>query len=1221
MAHSKAGVEIHPRAGELDLVAPALAEAMADACPDAHFSAGEPRAALCYGSIFQHVAVGILRTSISGLILEANPYVCRMFGYPSAELCGRVTRELTYPEDRDKHDHLRLQLLAGEIGHFSAEKRFLRNDGSVIWINRTVTVARDAANEEPYLIQVMEDISVRKGSEAQFERMRRAREVMAACNRVLAHATDEAQMLAQMCRIAVEAGGYRQSWIGLVTGDEKCPVQVAAFAGYSPGTRPMSSPAVWSDDGRYLGKMAEVVARGELAIERDILGDPRYAQLRPRARAFGLGSSLTLPLACGGRIFGGFEFNAREVDAFDADEIAMLTGLAADIAFGISALRTRLAHDAAQTQAHASELRFRAAFDQAAVGIVYTSLDGRFLQVNRKFCDMLGYCEAELIGRSATDIHHPDDRDKGSQYRSLMWRGEVQNFTEEKRYLRKDGSVLWTRRTVSLARDADGEPMYFIRVIEDITDQVLAAQRRDMEHAVAAVLTESPSLESAMPQLLRIVCEGQGWACGLYWWWDCPAELLRCAEVWHVGGREVEQFVEASIAGTNEAPAWVGKAPGTMTGGLVRSVWTTGAPVWISDAATRPGFRRGTFAAQADLHCAFGFPILAGERPLGVMEFYSRDIKEPDEELLRVVQALGRQIGQFIQRKEAERALRLSEERYRDMFESSPLPMWVRDDATRTLLTVNQAAVDHYGYSREEFLGMRISDLWDPTEREAYEQEHFDRTDAEINVSKRRHVTKDGRTIDVEVTSRAFDLDGRRMRLTLLNDVTERLRAEEKLRQLAHFDTLTGLPNRVLFYDRLRHALAQAKRNGWITGVMFMDVDRFKNINDTLGHDVGDQLLRQVSQRLSGSVRAADTVGRLGGDEFAIVLSNLTSADDASVVAEKIMAHFNQPFRLDGSEIFVTTSIGITLYPKDGLEQDVLLKNADAAMYRAKEAGRNTYQYYTPEMSARASTLLMLEGALRKALERDEFLLHFQPKASVATGNITGVEALLRWRHPERGLVSPAEFIPVLEETGLIVQASEWVLNAVCAQLAAWKGAGVRQVPVAVNLSARQFLARDLGATIKRILEHHGVSPSLIELEITESSLMVNPVEATRTLEYLKSLGVSLSIDDFGTGYSSLGYLKRFPLDALKIDRSFVRDITTDSNDATITLAVISMAHSLGLKVIAEGVENAEQLAFLAKHGCDQIQGYYLARPLPADECTRALVERRRLNIAPAGQA
>jgi EAL domain-containing protein (putative c-di-GMP-specific phosphodiesterase class I) len=330
-------------------------------------------------------------------------------------------------------------------------------------------------------------------------------------------------------------------------------------------------------------------------------------------------------------------------------------------------------------------------------------------------------------------------------------------------------------------------------------------------------------------------------------------------------------------------------------------------------------------------------------------------------------------------------------------------------------------------------------------------------------------------------------------------------------------------------------------------------------------------------------------------------------------VAQKIMKNFNAPFRLSGSEIFVTTSIGITLYPNDGVEPDALIKNADAAMYRAKEEGRNTYRYYTPDMSARALRLLTLEGSLRRALERDEFLLHYQPKAAVAGGAITGVEALLRWRHPERGLVPPAEFIPVLEETGLIVRASEWVLDAVCRQLVQWKHAGIDPVPVAVNLSAREFLAPDLGSTISRILRTHGLDPSLLELEITESSLMVNPHEAARTLEYLKRLGVGLSIDDFGTGYSSLSYLKRFPLDALKVDRSFVRDIPSDANDAAITLAVISMAHSLGLKVIAEGVENAAQLAFLAQHGCDQVQGYYLARPVAAQACTELLKAGRHL--------
>ena len=418
----------------------------------------------------------------------------------------------------------------------------------------------------------------------------------------------------------------------------------------------------------------------------------------------------------------------------------------------------------------------------------------------------------------------------------------------------------------------------------------------------------------------------------------------------------------------------------------------------------------------------------------------------------------------------------------------------------------------------------------------------------------------------------------------------------------------------MLFYDRLRQVLAQARRNQWTVGVMLIDVDRFKNVNDTLGHAVGDQLLQQVAERLRRSVRAGDTVGRLGGDEFAVVLSNLANSQDANLVAQKVMSSFTDPFRLEGSaEIYVTGSIGITLFPDDSTDQDTLIRNADAAMYRAKDAGRNAYRFYTPEMNARAHDLLSMESSLRRALERREFLLYYQPKVNVGTGAIVGVEALLRWRHPQRGLVAPGEFMPVLEETGLIVPVGVWVIEAVCAQIAQWRGAAIEPKSVAINLSARQFMDKDLGATIQRILAEHDIGADHIEFEITESSLMANTEESTRALEFLDQLGVGLAIDDFGTGYSSLGYLKRFALDALKIDRSFVRDLTTSPDDATITRAVISMAHSLGLKVVAEGVETEAQLAFLAEHGCDEFQGYYFSRPLPAEECGQWLAEGRTL--------
>ncbi|MGC2518185.1 MAG: PAS domain S-box protein [Burkholderiales bacterium] len=441
----------------------------------------------------------------------------------------------------------------------------------------------------------------------------------------------------------------------------------------------------------------------------------------------------------------------------------------------------------------------------------------------------------------------------------------------------------------------------------------------------------------------------------------------------------------------------------------------------------------------------------------------------------------------------------------------------------------------------------------------------------------------------------------------------ERKHSEQQVAYLAQFDTLTGLPNRHLFHDRLAQGMALSKRNDWSMAVLFIDLDRFKLVNDTLGHSAGDKLLKEAATRLGQCIRGSDTVGRLGGDEFAAILLELGKPGDAGLVADKIANVLARPFGLDGKETYVTASIGITLYPSDGDSAETLIMNADTAMYRAKEQGRNNYQYFTREMNERSLHRVQMEAALRQALERDEFRLHYQPKTEIATGTICGFEALLRWEHPEKGLVLPSVFIPVLEDTGLIVPVGEWVLRTACAQLKAWQDAGLRAPAIAVNLSARQFQQQNLDATVRRILQETGVDSRLLELEITESLLMNDPEGAARTLRSLKGSGVTLAVDDFGTGYSSLGYLKRFPLDTLKIDRTFIRDISTNADDATLTLAIINLAHNLRLNVVAEGVETEAQLDFLALHACDQMQGFYFSRPVPADECARMLREDRRV--------
>jgi len=435
----------------------------------------------------------------------------------------------------------------------------------------------------------------------------------------------------------------------------------------------------------------------------------------------------------------------------------------------------------------------------------------------------------------------------------------------------------------------------------------------------------------------------------------------------------------------------------------------------------------------------------------------------------------------------------------------------------------------------------------------------------------------------------------------------ERKGSEERLSYLAQFDSLTALPNRNLFQDRLVQTIARAKRSGRPMAVLFVDLDRFKLVNDTLGHGAGDTLLKEAAARLSMCVRSEDTAGRFAGDEFGAILSDLVKPGDAGLVAQKILDTLAQPFHLEGQETFISASIGITLYPADGASPEALVMNADAAMYRAKEQGRNSYQYFTREMNERTLMRVQMEGALRRALERKEFLLHYQPKVDLASGAISGFEALLRWKHPQKGLISPSEFIPVLEDMGLIVQVGEWVLLETCRQIKAWQSARRKVPPVAVNVSARQFQQKDLGAKVRRVLRKTGVNPSLIQFELTESLLMKDPESAARTLRGLKASGIKIAVDDFGTGYSSLSYLKRFPLDALKIDRTFIRDVTTDPDDATITLAIIGLAHSLKIKVIAEGVETRAQLKLLTANGCDEAQGYYFSRPTTADQCARML--------------
>jgi len=444
--------------------------------------------------------------------------------------------------------------------------------------------------------------------------------------------------------------------------------------------------------------------------------------------------------------------------------------------------------------------------------------------------------------------------------------------------------------------------------------------------------------------------------------------------------------------------------------------------------------------------------------------------------------------------------------------------------------------------------------------------------------------------------------------------LTQLNRLKKTERHLAYHDCLTNLPNRYLFLDRLNQAITRSKRSGNKTALLFLDLDGFKRINDALGHSVGDELLTSIAKRLRKAVREIDTVARIGGDEFTVVLVDLQDDQDAAKIAQKIHRTMSKPFIINEQELFMTVSIGISFYPNDGLDVESLIRRADIAMYRAKSHGKNTFKLFNLSMDAKFFEDLTLENSLRRAVENEELVLHYQPFVNLETGVVTGAEALVRWNHPKFGLVPPVKFIPIAEETGLIVAIEKWVLNSACRQLSVWQDQGYSSFQVAVNLSAREFRGHNLVPMITGILGETGVAANSLCLEITESNVMQNVDNTIKILKKLKDIGINLSVDDFGTGYSSLNYLKRFPLDTLKVDRTFVQGIPDDRNDTAISTAIVVLGHSMGLRVVAEGVETAAQVAFLRSLECDQMQGFYFSKPVPADRLTELLQAETKLH-------
>ena len=734
--------------------------------------------------------------------------------------------------------------------------------------------------------------------------------------------------------------------------------------------------------------------------------------------------------------------------------------------------------------------------------------------------------------------------------------------------------------------DANNRFQGYRGVAQDITVQMESDRLSRLEHAVASKLADVDTLADALPAVIRTICASEGWEAGNFWVVDASTGHVHHEASWRAGR---DSFVASVLKPNALLPDWLSRTSAT----------------WIPDISRDPRTYSTSVADATGWNAGLLVPGTSGRGIVSVLEFCAARIPEPQPRVLDILTTASARIAHFYQRTAAFERLRDSEERFSSTLELAAIGI-AHVDTNSRFIYANPRLCDMLGRTEQELCALTVKQISHPSDVEATDDLRARLRAGAIKSFKaeKRYLRKDGSAVWVGLTvATKRDRLGRDLYdVSIVEDISVRKAAEERVQYLATHDGLTGLPNRVMFVELLNLAVETARRHDRKLAVLFIDLDRFKVINDTLGHDAGDVLLREVATRLRESLRASDVVARLGGDEFVVLVQEIAAIDEVTRIARNILSAAMRPVMILGRECRVTASVGICLFPDAASDPPSLMKNADMAMYAAKEQGKNNYQVYVSDMKSNSVERLTLETNLRRALERNELFIHYQAKVDFKTGMITGVEALLRWENPELGSVPPAGFIPLAEEMGLIVPIGLWVLQTACAQSVAWQRDGLPAVCMSVNLSMRQLNDDRLVDEIAAILKETGLEPGLLELEITESMIMHDTDKAIRLLTQIKQLGVRLAIDDFGTGYSSLAQLKRFPIDTLKVDRSFIREIPGDAEDRAITEAIIAMGKTLSLTIVAEGVETPEQQSFLSERSCDQMQGYYFSVPIAPDD-------------------
>jgi len=856
--------------------------------------------------------------------------------------------------------------------------------------------------------------------------------------------------------------------------------------------------------------------------------------------------------------------------------------------------------------AHASmpeagaERRLRAILDALPDLLFEVDLTGRYLDYHSPRTDLLAVPAEQCLGQT---LHELMPQDTAELCMAALHEANEKGFSQGCRFeLMLPTGMAWFELSISRKDNGPGQPVSFIVLSRDVSQHVLAELK----------LQRLTQLYAALSQCNQAIvrCKSE-------------AELfpIICADAVKHGGMKLAWIgVMDAATGVIKPVTWVGEGADALSGLVIDTstddsqglgpsdrALRAGEPYWFQDFANDPNAqvchkRAKTYGWGA----AASLPLKRRGQLAGLLTVYAGEAHAFDEAarslLLEMAMDISFALDRFADEADRRRTLLSladSEERYRKAFHTSPDALSITRRSDGLYIDVNRGFEQMTGWAVAEVLGKTSLELnvWRRLEDRQHLVDALNR-DGHCDNLEAEFCRKDGSVLTGLVSAALVRLDEVDCVLSITRDISEKKRTDERITQLAHFDQLTGLPNRSHLQARFDFAHQRAQRSGEGLALMFLDLDHFKNVNDTLGHSMGDRLLVLVAERLSAALRAGDTLSRMGGDEFILLLPSVTE-ERASQMAMKLLAVMHEPFKMDTYELVSTLSIGIALYPYDGMDFETLSKNADTAMYRVKQASHNNFAFFTQEMQSHAARKLQLVNAMHFALARGEMSLHYQPQLSLQDGHIVGAEALLRWQHPEMGSLSPAEFIPIAEDSGQILVIGEWVLRSAVTQLKRWIDEGMAPMVVSVNLSAVQFRHPNLLSMVTQILDEVGLPPQYLELELTEAMAMDNPMAAIALMNQLHDLGIHLAIDDFGTGYSSLSYLKKFNVSKLKIDQSFVRDISDDPDDKAIVTAIINLAASLNLKTIAEGVETASQLAFLRLQGCDEAQGYYFSKPLP----------------------